>query len=409
MNEGPLDLLFSRPFLMPSKLMKPLLILLSLCGLGRTCLPAAPPAPAQPLLYTVPFKAGDEGARIYRIPALWWQPKKPLMAFAERRMEQRRMTGDVDIVLRRSLDHGQSWQAQQVIADFGRDTCGNPCVVEDATTQRLWLAFTRSRNADTEEQIVAAEVPGTQVWITHSDDEGASWAAPRDLSATCRKPNWGWYGTGPGQGVFLRGGTSRPDRLLLPAYHTEGGVYRTHCLYSDDHGETWQVGADAAEHSSEPQVIEMAPGTLLMNARTIAGHGTQRTLVVSKDRGTTWQPAEGLAALPENACQGCLYRCFRNGSSGQYDWIFSQPAASNRTSVTAWISSDDGQSWPAAQLLWAGPSAYTSMVRVQSGLVGMLIECGARDVYEQIAFVKFAPEWLKARPAPEIKAPAPKP
>ncbi len=364
--------------------------------------PRAVVAQGQSLLYSVPFKAGEGGARIYRIPAIWWLPKKPLMAFAERRTEQRRMTGDVDIVLRRSFDQGQTWEPMQILADLERDTCGNPCVVQDASNGRLWLAFTRSRNADTEEDIVAAKVPGTGVWMTHSDDDGATWAAPRDISATARKANWGWYGTGPGQGLYLRGGASKPDRLLIPSYHTEGGVYRTHSLFSDDHGETWQFEADAAEHTSEPQVIEMDAHTLLMNARTIAGHGEHRTLVVSKDRGTTWQPAEGMAALPENKCQGCIYRCFRNGSNGEFDWIFSQPFTTGRTSVTAWISEDGGKSWPDAQMLWSGPSAYTSMVRVQGGLVGMLLECGTKDVYEQIAFVKFAPEWLKSRKAPGV-------
>ena len=363
-------------------------------------------AQGQTLLYTVPFKAGEGGARIYRIPAIWWLPKKPLMAFAERRTEQRRMMGDVDIVLRRSFDQGQTWEPMQILADLDRDTCGNPCVVQDASNGRLWLAFTRSRNQDTEEEIVAAKVPGTQVWITHSDDDGATWAAPRDISATGRKANWGWYGTGPGHGLFLRGGTAKPDRLFIPSYHTEGGVYRTHGLFSDDHGETWQLGADAAEHTSEPQVIEMDSHTLLMNARTISGHGEHRTLVVSKDRGATWRPAEGMAPLPENKCQGFIYRCFRNGSNGEFDWIFSQPASTGRTSVTAWISEDDGKTWPSAQMLWSGPSAYTAMVRVQGGLVGMLIECGTKDVYEQIAFVKFAPEWLKSRKAPEINPPA---
>jgi sialidase-1 len=206
--------------------------------------------------------------------------------------------------------------------------------------------------------------------------------------------------------LFLRGGASRPDRILIPAYHTEGDLYRTHALFSDDHGETWQLGADAADHTSEPQVIELDGHTLLMNARTIAGHGTQRTLVVSKDRGNTWQAAEGMADLTENNCQGCIYKCFRNGSDGQYDWIFSHPISSVRTGVHAWISDDQGKSWPSAQMLWSGPSAYSSMVRVQGGLVGLLIECGTKDVYEQIAFVKFAPEWLKARKAP-VATPAP--
>jgi sialidase-1 len=355
----------------------------------------------QPHLYTVPFAAGDAHARIYRIPAIWWQPKKPLMAFAERRMENRQMHGDIDLVLRRSTDNGQTWEPQQVIADLDKDACGNPCVVQDPTTGRLWVAFTRSRQQDLEKDIVQGTVPGTRVWITSSEDDGATWSPPREISDTARKTHWGWYGTGPGQGLFLKGGNSSPDRLLIPAYHTEGGVYKTHCIYSDDHGQTWQIGSDAAENTGEPQVIELDNRTLLMNARTIGG-GT-RTLVISKDRGLTWNPATDMALLPDNKCQGTIYRCFRNGSDGVYDWIFSHPMTPNRTGVHAWISEDRGKSWPHAQGLWNGPSAYTAMIRVQGGLVGMLVECGTKDPYEQIAFIKFAPEWLRGRKAPEFR------
>lgn len=356
----------------------------------------------QSLLYTVPFKAGDEGAKIYRIPALWWQPKKPLLAFAERRMEHRQMHGNIDIVLRRSLDNGQTWEPQQIVADLASDACGNPCIVHDASRGKLWLAFTRSRQQDIEKEIAGGTAPGTQVWIASSEDDGASWSAPKDISATCRKPTWGWYGTGPGQGLYLRGGNSRADRLLIPCYHTEEGVYTTHCIYSDDHGETWQLGRNVAPDTSEPQVIEMDGHTLLMNARAVGGR--QRGLHVSLDRGISWQPASEMAPIPDNQCQGYLYRCFRNGSAGEYDWIFTQPVASNRTGVHAWISEDRGKSWPFAQSLWTGPSAYTAMTRVQGGLVGVLLECGNKDVYEQIVFLKFAPEWLRGRKAPFTSA-----
>lgn len=351
-------------------------------------------APAQSLHYTVPFKSG-EGYPRYRIPAIWWAPKKQLMAFAEGRVGGRGLTGDIDIVLRRSFDLGQTWQPLQVVADLGKDTCGNPCVARDESNGRFWLAFTRSRGQDVEADIVASKVPGTTVWITHSDDDGATWAAPKEISATARKPSWGWYGTGPGAGLYLRGGT-KADRLLIPSYHSDGGTYRTHSLYSDDHGATWQLGGIAAENSSEPQVIEFDSQTLLMNARTIAGFGNQRTQVISRDRGATWQPAVGLAPIVENQCQGYLYRCFRSGSSGQFDWIFTHPITPGRVGVHAWISEDAGQSWPHAQLLWSGPSAYTAMTRLQGGLVGVLIECGEKQTYEQIVFMKFAPEWLKA-------------
>ncbi|MFM8471136.1 MAG: exo-alpha-sialidase [Limisphaerales bacterium] len=375
-----------------------------LCALSAGAASPVPAPKPQSLHYTVPFKSG-EGYPRYRIPAIWWAPGKPLLAFAEGRVGGRGLTGDIDIVLRRSSDRGHTWPPMQVVPNLGADTCGNPCVVRDESNGRLWLALTRSRGSDVEADIVASKSPGTTVWITHSDDDGSTWAEPKDISATARKADWGWYGTGPGAGLYLRG---KPDRLLMPSYHSAGGTYRTHSLYSDDHGATWQLDGLAADNTSEPQVIELDNQTLLMNARTIAGFGGQRTQVISRDRGTTWQAAAGLAPLVENQCQGCIYRSSRAGSNGQFDWIFSHPITPARVGVHAWISEDNGRTWPHAQQLWSGPSAYTAMVRLPGGLVGILIECGEQQTYEQIAFMKFAPEWLKAGKAPELKPAPPK-
>lgn len=356
-------------------------------------------AQGQPLLYTVPFKAGDAGYLIYRIPAIWAASNKPIMAFAEGRVSKRRAAGNIDIVLRRSFDLGQTWEPLQIVADFGDDFCGNPCVVQDTTNGRLWLMFTRSPGAATEETIVARTADPTTVWITHSDDDGATWSPPRDLSATCRKSAWGWYGTGPGLGLFV--GSAQKNRLIIPAYHTEAGVYRTHCLLSDDRGVTWRLGNIAADNTSEPQVVMMGDRSLLMNARTIASKGEQRTLVVSRDWGETWQSTKEVTPLVENLCQGCIYRCYRSGTKDDYDLIFTQPVTRSRTEVTAWLSADEGKTWPFAQTLWRGPSAYTAMVRTHDGQICTLIECGQKDTYEQIAFVKYSQEWLRVRKAPQ--------
>lgn len=121
---------------------------------------------------------------------------------------------------------------------------------------------------------------------------------------------------------------------------------------------------------------------------------------MSRDDGKTWKAATGLTALAEYDCQGCLFRCLRSGSKGQWGLIFTQPVSQKRVGVHAWISEDGGRTWPHAQRLWNGPSAYTSLASTTDGLVCALIECGKKDTYEQIAFVKFAPEWLKARKAP---------
>jgi sialidase-1 len=68
--------------------------------------------------------------------------------------------------------------------------------------------------------------------------------------------------------------------------------------------------------------------------------------------------------------------------------------------VQAWLSDDDGKSWPFAQPLWRGPSAYTAMIRAPDGQMCLLMECGRKDPYEQIAFLRFAPEWVRARQTP---------
>jgi sialidase-1 len=366
------------------------------------CVGAALPASARAdssLLYTTPFVAGESGYKIFRIPAIWTANNRPVLAFAEGRIDHRRAQGNIDVVLRRSLDGGQTWQPMQVVADMGADFCGNPCVVEESGRGRIWLAFTCSPGAATEEEIVARTKPATRVFVTHSDDAGATWAEPRDISATASKPAWGWYGTGPGLGVFLRRGDG--GRILIPAYHTEDGVYRAHCFYSDDGGETWQLGADAADDTSEPQVVFLPGVGLLMNARTTAAEKSTRTLVMSRDRGATWQPAEGLADLPERKCQGCFYRCYRSGTKDAHDLVFTTPHDPNRVGVEAFLSEDDGRSWPHVATLWRGPSAYTAMIRAHDGFVNLLVECGTKDTFEQIAFLKFSAEWLRAAPPPK--------
>ena len=90
-------------------------------------------------------------------------------------------------------------------------------VADKPVTHRIAVAngFVEMAPA-TLELIVSGKAPGTTVWITHSDDDGTTWTAPREISTTARKAFWGWYGTGPGAGLYLRGG-SRPDRLLIPS------------------------------------------------------------------------------------------------------------------------------------------------------------------------------------------------
>lgn len=116
---------------------------------------AEPLPPAQPV-----FVRGQDGYHTWRIPALVVSANGTLLAFAEGRKESASDTGKIDLAVRRSTDHGQTWGPIQVIWSDGLNTCGNPSPVLDRDTGVLWLALTWNNGADKARQIHAQKKPG---------------------------------------------------------------------------------------------------------------------------------------------------------------------------------------------------------------------------------------------------------
>jgi sialidase-1 len=349
-------------------------------------------AAADGLQEIVLFNSGEGGYDRYRIPAVTTFSDGTVLAFCEGRVKRSGLTGNIDIVLRRSLDGGKSWQPLQVVADLGPHTCGNPCPTIDRKTGVIWLPFTRSNGDDTEEEIVAGPIDRhTRVFLTKSTDQGRTWAKPVEISSSTRKPNWTWYGTGPGIGLQLASG-----RLLIPSYHAvlETKMYRTHIIFSDDHGTTWELGGVVADDTSEPQVVVETDGTLHMNARTIKGPAL-RTISTSFDDGQTWTKPIADKNLWEPRCQGTIYRLSRQAPDRKSQWLFTNPAGPKRERVTVRLSLDEGRSWPVQRLLHKGPSAYTSIVELSDGSIGCLYERWENpQYYQEISFATFDLDWL---------------
>ena len=361
-------------------------------------LTAITPAPARqreaaaPSLIEV-FVAGEGAYHTYRIPSAILTPKGTLLAFAEGRRAGAGDAGDIDLVLRRSHDGGRTWTAIQVIGDNGPNTFGNPCAVVDRRTGTVWLLTTQNRGTDREKDIISGTSDGSRtVWAMSSQDDGATWSAPAEITASVKAPDWTWYATGPGVGIQTRSG-----RIVVPANHAEAksGIHRSHLFVSDDGGRSWTLGASSDPGTNESQVVELADGGLLLNMRNHPPKPENfRMIARSTDGGRTLSAPVPDRALVEPPAQASLLRLSSAGTDDRNRLIFANPASTARERMTVRLSYDEGQTWAVSRVINDGPSAYSSLVVLPDRSIGLLFERGDRSPYERITFARFTLEWL---------------
>ena len=130
------------------------------------------------------FVSGQDGYNTYRIPALAVTLKGTVLAFCEGRKSGGGDSGNIDLLVKRSTDHGKTWGAQQVVRDDAGNTCGNPCAVVDRETGTIWLLSTWNLGDDHEGKIIARTSQDTRrVFVTHSNDDGKTWNEPREITS----------------------------------------------------------------------------------------------------------------------------------------------------------------------------------------------------------------------------------
>jgi sialidase-1 len=334
------------------------------------------------------FVAGDGGYHTYRIPSAILAPNGTLLAFAEGRRGGAGDAGDIDLVLRRSHDGGRSWAPLQIIGDNGPNTFGNPCAVVDARTNTVWLLTTQNRGTDREKDIIAGTSDGSRtVWVMRSQDDGVSWSTPVEITSSVKARDWTWYATGPGVGIQTRDG-----RLVVPANHAEAqtGIHRSHLFFSDDAGKSWTLGATSDAGTNESQVVELADGRLLLNMRNHPPKPDNfRMIARSDDGGRTLSAAVPDRALIEPPAQASLIRFSTAKARDQNRLLFANPASAARERMTVRVSDDEGLTWPVSRVVHDGPAAYSSLVVLPDGTIGVLFERGDRSPYERITLARF--------------------
>ncbi len=246
------------------------------------------------------FEQGQDEYDCFRIPAVINAPDGSVIAFAEGRRHSCSDTGDVDLVMKRSTDNGLTWGALQVIWDQEDNTVGNPAPVVDAETGGLFLLSTWNLGSDREPDIISQTSTDTRrVFVLASKDSGHTWDEPREITANVKDSSWTWYATGPGSGIQLQHG-SHAGRLIVACDHIEANTrhYYSHVIYSDDHGQSWQLGGSTPQHFvNESEVAELEGGGLLLNMRNYAQGERHRKVARSFNGGATWSDLESDTTL----------------------------------------------------------------------------------------------------------------
>ncbi|MGW4595733.1 sialidase family protein [Streptomyces sp. NPDC004457] len=360
---------------------------------------------------SVPYVSGRGGYTVYRIPAAVKTRRGTVLAFAEGRRDGAGDTGDIDVVLRRSTDGGCTWGPLTVVAAGQGRTRGNPAPVVDPHTGAVVLLTCANGGTVTEARIMRGEVTaeqGRRVFVQRSTDDGRRFTAPRDITAQVTRPGWRWYATGPGHAVALtRGphspGGGAPSRLLVPADHSaappagsrdtgqEARYYGAHVLYSDDSGRTWHLGAvddgyDGVTNANETSAAQLPDGRVYLSSRDQNGTAPGNRLDtysgdggLTLDRPYTVQPA--LDAVP--VVQGSVLQPREPGAP----LLFSAPSVPTaRRAAALWASTDAGRTFRRLLTLSDRPAAYSDLVQLAPGTIGVLYETGVRGPYESLRF-----------------------
>lgn len=353
---------------------------------GSRCLPRVKePAGCQRFGVAV-RNAGDSGAAAFRIPGIVSSRGGALVAVYDVRYRNRGdLPGDIDVGASRSTNGGRTWEPMRIVMDMGDDPAwrhdgiGDPCILGDDLSGTLWVAATWShgnRSWNGSGPGLTPEETG-QLMLVKSENDGLTWSKPINITSQVKDPAWCFVLASPGRGLTMADGT-----LVLPAqFQDTPGNGRTPfstIIYSHDRGKRWQIGKGVKANTTECRVVELEPGTLMINSRD--NRGGARSVHVTRDMGETWEvhPTSRIA-LPEPVCNAGLLRVKSTGDPRKPWLVFSNPAVDRppRRNMTIRLSTDGGMTWPAARqiVLDEGECAgYSSLTLIDEETIGLFYE-----------------------------------
>lgn len=361
----------------------------------------------------VALRQHDQGhINTSRIPGLATSTKGTLLAICDGRRESSRdLQGNIDIILHRSTNGGESWQPVQVVLDRGKwgglpekyNGISDACILVDEQTgiifvAGLWMHGLLDDEGKwieglTEESTVwnhqwrrKGSQPGldvkqtSQFLITKSMDDGLTWSEPVNITPTNKRKEWWLYAPAPGHGITLSDGT-----LVLPTEgRDENGVSFSNITWSKDHGKTWVTSNPAHKHTSECMAVQLDDGSIMLNMRT----GKQERIVcITEDLGETWteHPTSQKALIEPGGCMASIHKHeYHENGETKTILLFSNPNSQTaRNHLTIKVSYDNGNTWPQEKWVLLDElrgRGYSCLTSVNDSLIGIFYESSQADI-----------------------------
>lgn len=322
----------------------------------------------------------NDSVSCYRIPALITAPNGDLIAAIDERItscNDLRGSDDINIVIRKSSTNGKTWGPIETVMNFPLgQSASDPSMIVDEITKEIFL-FYNFMNLDTEKDIY-------YLHVMKSSDNGKTWSKPEDITSQITKPEWhnDFKFITSGRGIQTKAG-----KLLHTMVNLNSGL---HLFGSDDHGKAWYFIDTPIQPADESKVIELADGTLMINARV--NKKGLRYVHTSKDEGKTWQTTPA----PELIDPGCnasivRYTAIEDGYKKNRLLFSNANSLKDRTNLTVRVSYDEGKTWTEGKTVYEGPSAYSSLTVLENGDIGVFFE---KDEYTQNVYAQFTLKWL---------------
>lgn len=357
------------------------------------------------------FISGTEGYKSFRIPAIIKTFNNDLLAFCEGRVNSSGDFGDIDIVMKRSTDHGKTWTSISKVVNYDLLQAGNPAPVIDNTDPaypngRIFLFYNTGNNHEGE---IRKGKGVREVWYKTSIDNGITWSEGVNITTQTHRPNypqvsstynfkedWRSYANTPGHGLQILEGIYR-GRIFIAANHSSGAPlpnfmdYNAHAYYSDDHGKSFKLSETVnVPGSNESTAAEISNNRVMLNARNQSGHIKARLAVIGSNGGANWDTSYFDNQLPDPVCEGSILNI---GTKNKKNILAFSNAADTlrRDNLTLRISFDEGKTWPKRIPIDKSSvegakdfTAYSDLVKMNNNQIGVLYE---KEGYAKIEFI----------------------